>query len=121
MTDYVHRWVSENVLDRGATSFDLHDRKGRQLGFAWTIVQMNTHVYTDEERASPSYTGGYLFQDADTVRFVGRTSATRAGKRYGASVSSLYGKSLEEVRQAVVKRAAGCEKRYAKLVAKGGI
>ena len=116
---FVHRQVSSEVLDHGSTAFDLVDGKGRQLGFCWHIEKLTTRPETEEERTSGW--GGYIFEDTDTVRFIGRTHATRNGKRFGASVPGIEGKTIEEVRQGVVARATSCEKRYAKLVAKGSV
>lgn len=119
MTVFVHTTVSREEVDSGSHVFDLHDRKGRQIGFSWSIHKLTTRLLSEEERKTNW--GGYVFEDDDTVRFVGRTHAMRNGRHYGASVTAIYGKTLEGVRRAVVTRAANCEKRYAKLVAKGSV
>ena len=104
MTRFVHQTVSTEVVDHGSTTFDgLCDRKGRQIGFTWTITRLTT-------RLTEGY--GYVFEDADTERFVGHTHATRNKHTFGASTAGIYGKTLEEIRQAIATRAANCEKRY---------
>jgi len=103
------------ALDQGTYDFDLLDRKGRRLGYQWSLQALTVAPYV--KPTGNSYHGCWA-QDPALIgeRVLITCTATRDGKRFGASHGShrYVCVDLEAARRKTVDLAEACRKRYAR-------
>ena len=107
--------VYGGTLDEGSVAHGFFDRKGRSVGYAWRIIQVDYVSKPDHEMQY----GYYLRPDDARLHvFELRGSPTRDGKRYGPSGNTAEFATLEQARRDAVRRVEAARKRDAKKFAK---
>jgi hypothetical protein len=105
--------VYGDVLDQGIVEHGFTDKAGRTVGYQWNIRAIE---FTDHDGEAYS---SYVSRDADAPRHVFEMwgTPTRDGRKYGPSFNWVLFNTLEEARQAAVKRVEQARKRDTKKFA----
>jgi hypothetical protein len=113
MTRVACKTLPMPALDTGYHGFDLQDRKGRVLGYRWSIFPVAVEVVGEDYKGSCYRIDPTKLRPAGMVRI--DCSVTRDGKDFGAAQAWFdIHADLETARRLVVDRAEAAKKRYAR-------
>ena len=104
-------------LDEGSVEHGVTDKLGRSVGYRWSIYEVRYAELT-EEPAGPFRSFYPRPDDQQMNVFQMWGSPTRSGKDYGPSFNYTEFNTLEEARQAAVKRVEAARKRDTKKFGK---
>jgi len=114
-TDIKVRYHNPIEIEANDIAFGLLDRKGRIIGYRWSIAAVEVRPVTADD-AKNGYYSYYLTSPAMVALgtlYRLDCSVTRAGKDYGAGQSFIYFPTADAARADVTKKAAAARKRYA--------
>jgi hypothetical protein len=97
------------VLDQGSVEHGITDKLGRSVGYKWNIREV---VYTEMVEEPGKWCGYYTRKEGQPLRAIEMWGTpTRNGQKYGPSFNYVEFNTLEEARQAAVKRVEQAAKR----------